>query len=249
MANWRKLWSNLTDSEDFNEMPDDFTRLTWSMLMLALDSEGRSIDKPAAIRSRIFPLRDDVTNEMVSGALDWFAQRGMIVRYEVNGRRYFYQVNFEKYQGTRTSRREQASTIPSLNEQCVNVVDTSHAEVMQDSCTTHAEVMRDSRLDKERVREIRESDVADGDSDFAAVFSLFEKLDPRAHVTEIQADDLKDLFAEHGRDRMEYAIKQASDHGAPTLAYIKGVLKGNGVRAPSRGGIKQVNQPVGVRGW
>jgi len=100
MPQWRKLHVKTTDSFDVNEMPDDFTRLLWVLLPLKLDREGRGIDNPAWVRSQVFPLREDVTNEAVGDALNWFAERAMIERYQVNGRTYFYIPTWHAYQNT-----------------------------------------------------------------------------------------------------------------------------------------------------
>ena len=247
MANWRKLWGKVIESQDFDDMPDDFTRLTWTLLMLALDSEGRAIDKASFIRSRIYPLRDDITNEQVQSALDWFATRGMIQRYEVNGRSYFYQVNFNEYQGTRAARKEPDSTIPEPVAENPRItpelVESNSGVILEESAGNTA-------LDKERLREREKSDASAGDSDFSAVYKLFEQLDPRAQVTQIQVDDLKDLIREHGHDRLVFAIREASDHGAPTMAYIKGVLKGKPRASPAGFGMgKQALKQVIPQRW
>lgn len=113
MPQWRKLHVKAVESLDINDMPDDFTRLAWVLLPLALDSEGRGLDNPAWVKSNVFPLRVDVSLEMVTGAMDWFADRGMIERYQVGGRKYFYATNFEKYQDTK---REAESKYPSPDD-------------------------------------------------------------------------------------------------------------------------------------
>jgi len=112
MAQWRKLYVKTTESLDINDMPDDFTRLLWVMLPLKLCRDGRGMDSPAWIRSSIFPLRDDVTLDMVSSAMDWYANHGMIVRYEVNGRRYFYVPTWERYQGDTSKEAESIYPAP-----------------------------------------------------------------------------------------------------------------------------------------
>lgn len=110
MPQWRKLHVKTVDSMDVNDMPDDFTRLLWVMLPLALDSKGRGIDEPVWVRSKVFPLRTDVSEEKVGRAMEWYEKRGMISRYEVNGRYYFEVPTFTKYQGN--TEREAASVIP-----------------------------------------------------------------------------------------------------------------------------------------
>ncbi len=99
MTKYRKLHTQIIESDDFNSMPDDFTRLTWTLLMLVLDREGRALDNLSNLRAKIYPLRDDVTINQIKLAFNWFAEHGMIIRYEVEGKRYFYQTQFAKYQG------------------------------------------------------------------------------------------------------------------------------------------------------
>lgn len=110
MPQWRKLHVKITESQDVNDMPDDFTRFTWTLLPIALDSEGRAQDDASLIRSKLHPLRRDVTLEMIEAALCWYAERGMIFRYEVGGRHYFSVPTFKHYQGK--TDREAASVIP-----------------------------------------------------------------------------------------------------------------------------------------
>jgi hypothetical protein len=100
MPTYRKLHTKTVESLDLNDMPDDFTRLLWVLLPLALCREGRGLDNPSWIRAKIFPLRQDVTQEQIEAAFDWYADRGMIRRYVVESRAYFYVPTFHKYQGT-----------------------------------------------------------------------------------------------------------------------------------------------------
>ena len=110
MPQWRKLHTKTTESPDVNEMPDDFHRLLWVLLPLGLDSEGRGMDNPAWVRSKLMPIREDVSLEMVGAAMDWFAERGMIERYQVAGRAYFWAPTFREYQGE--CKKEAASEFP-----------------------------------------------------------------------------------------------------------------------------------------
>ncbi len=114
MPQWRKLHVKTTESLDINDMPDDFTRLMWVMLPLGSDSEGRGLDNPAWIKSKIFPLRSDVDIAMIENAMSWFAVRKMIERYQVNGRHYFCIPTFHKYQGK--TDREAESQYPAPPE-------------------------------------------------------------------------------------------------------------------------------------
>ncbi len=98
MPMYRNIHTKTPDSEDINDMPDDFTRLFYIMFFIILDSAGRGYDKPAWLKSKAFPLREDVTYEMINGAMDWFEKRGMIYRYEVNGKKCFWDPKFQSHQ-------------------------------------------------------------------------------------------------------------------------------------------------------
>ena len=111
MPTYRKLFTKSVESEDINAMPDDFTRLLWVMLPLGLCRKGRGKDSPAWIRSKIFPIREDADLlDRIDSALVWYDDRGMIERYEVDGRRYFRILSWHKHQGTTI--KEGASIYP-----------------------------------------------------------------------------------------------------------------------------------------
>lgn len=111
MPKYRQLHTKIVDSEDFSAMPDDFCRMFWMLLTIIVDSEGRGIDNPSWIRSKMFPLRDDVKAEQITGALMWLENRGMIQRYKAGGRGYFYLPTFKQYQSGLD--REAKSVLPS----------------------------------------------------------------------------------------------------------------------------------------
>lgn len=154
MPQWRKLWVKTVDSEDVNDMPDDFTRLMWTLMPLALDREGRAKDIVASVRSKLFPIRRDVTIEQVAAALDWYADRGMIVRYKVEGREYFHVPTFAKHQGD--TKREAASVLPEpphlepLKRPAINSADLDATNDNEESRPTQDLVVTNSRAEERR---------------------------------------------------------------------------------------------------
>lgn len=122
MAKWRKLWEKVKESRDFNDMPDDFTRLFWLLLPTSASREGTLPAHPQLIISRTFPMRTDVTIDMVNEALRWFEERDMIRFYDADGSTYLWITNFSTYQGDTT--REAASNYPPC----------PHDVFMQTSC-------------------------------------------------------------------------------------------------------------------
>ena len=236
MASWRKLWVKITESDDVDEMPNDSYRLTWSYLMLALDSEGRSQDSATLIRSKLYPKRADVTNEQVQAQLDWFAEHGLIVRYEVKGKRYFYQTHFIEHQGSNKLRREAESVLPApivvVESQITTELLTSNDE------PENEQIKIKIRTDKKREDAPPEGgnplpssgDSVPTDDPVAQVFQSWSDINPRRQITPLDTDMLKDMIADHGAPEVVTAIAKANAQGKPYLAYVQGILKNNGQR-------------------
>ena len=106
MPRYRKLYVKTVESQDLEDMPNDTYRLLWVLLPLQLCREGRGVDNPAWVKSKVFPLRQDISRDDIIEMMDWFAERKMIIRYEVADRRYFYIPTFHTYQGNTTKEAE-----------------------------------------------------------------------------------------------------------------------------------------------
>jgi hypothetical protein len=188
MPQWRKLYSKVVESIDVNAMPDDFTRLLWVLLPTQLCSEGRGQDHGAWVRAKVFPMRDDVSLEMIERAMACFEARGMIVRYKVDGRRFFEVVNWHKYQGNTS--RETASDYPAApcnaqrrcgenagradegsgqevgrEERCAQEACSVHAVCMSDACTGHASRTQHACLDADADTDADTDTNADADAE------------------------------------------------------------------------------------
>jgi len=100
MPQFRKLHTKIVDSFDVNDMPDDFHRLVWTWLPLALCKEGRGIYHGGWIKSKIMPLRDDKVADDIMAAMEYFALKGLITKYDLDGREYFYVPTWHEYQNT-----------------------------------------------------------------------------------------------------------------------------------------------------
>lgn len=116
MPRYRKLHTNTIDSLDIDAMPDDFHRLTWVLLPLILCRDGRGMYYPTWLRSKLYPLRSDVTDSMIANVFAWYERREMIVTYEVDGRQYFYIPTWQKYQGVTIKETESPFPAPTKEQ-------------------------------------------------------------------------------------------------------------------------------------
>jgi DnaD/phage-associated family protein len=201
MPKYRQLHLKTLDSFDFNEMPDDFTRVCWMLLMLILDSEGRGIYNMGWVRSKMFPIRQDISLGDLQKSFDWLANRGMINIYSVGERDYFYIPKWKNYQtGTK---KEAPSNLPeplellrSNSGEAPELVDPA-ALYCIDNCI---------------------------ESDIAIVYKEYENnigLLTSGISDKIDAD-INDYSAGWVKD----AILEATRQEKRSLAYVEGILKG-----------------------
>lgn len=73
-------------------------RLHFAMLWTHADDFGRGADNARLIKAALWPLDDDVDVDQIEAWQDELADSGRLIRYEVEGRRYFQVVNWAEHQ-------------------------------------------------------------------------------------------------------------------------------------------------------
>jgi len=234
MPKYRRLYTKIVDSFDFAEMPDDLTRLIWVLMIVVADSEGRGIDSPSWLNSRMFPLAPrelaDIENSMA-----WLAQRGMIRRYVVGDRHYFDIPTFHNYQAGMY--KEANSVIPahpqvkSYSEVTPELLPTnSSAYTVTDSVTVTV-------TDTVPVANVPPPDLGVLAQAYERDFGM---LTPR--LRDVLVDDLDQYGLQMCFDAMTEALK----NNVRKWAYVQGILKrwytdGRGARTNGKG-----NAPPGI---
>ena len=204
MPKYRKLHVKTVESMDMNDMPDDFHRLLWIMLPLGLCREGRGIDNPSWIRAKIMPLRTDVTDEMIQYAMSWYANRGMITRYDVNGRDYFYIASFRKYQGNTT--KEAESDYPSPAEFVYSDINNSQ-ELVNSRSGVDQELVKPKQ---QNIYTASASEYMNTESEYLTddALQIFAKVTGMtAFMAGSITDDIRRIqavFDEHGQDTVDF---------------------------------------------
>jgi DnaD/phage-associated family protein len=243
MPTYRQLHTKIIDSFDFSEMPNDFTRVVWILLMIIVDSEGRGIYNMAWVKSRMFPLRDDVSLEQLQDAFTWLSNRKMISIYSVNGREYFYIVTFKTYQSG--TQKEGKSKLP---EPIINNSGASLEEVQSKSGTT-------AELVSAAVLYCIGSESA---YDLGSVFRTYEK--EIGILTPAIKDAVNDASKDYSAEWIIEAMQTAAKQNKRTFAYTLGILKswkrdgrGNGnngaKRKLSNDEIECYSDITGMRQW
>lgn len=65
-----------------------YAERTFVRLWTHLDDEGRGVDEPKLLKARLYPLHDSMTVERVEKDLAELEAKGLLQRYEVDGKRY-----------------------------------------------------------------------------------------------------------------------------------------------------------------
>jgi hypothetical protein len=74
------------------------SRLLFVALWCMADDEGRMAENPKVIRAFAFPLDDQISSTDVEGWLEELHAAQLVVRYEVDGRKYLCVKNFKEHQ-------------------------------------------------------------------------------------------------------------------------------------------------------
>lgn len=137
MARARNIKPGFFRNADLAELSME-ARLLFVGLWTLADREGRMDDRPKQIKMEIFPA-DSVDCDAL---LRDIAATGMVVRYEVDGKRYLQVTNFAKHQNPH--RDEKPSTIPDSygNLTCKTPAPTKNgANTVQTPCEPDATTM------------------------------------------------------------------------------------------------------------
>ena len=100
MPRIRSIHPDACDSDKLATLSDSAERTLWR-LITHTDDEGRGEDRPKLLAAKLYPLVDDKTADDVDRDLDELQQVGLLVRYQVEGRRYYCIPTFPDWQSPR----------------------------------------------------------------------------------------------------------------------------------------------------
>lgn len=120
MARIRYLKPDFFKDEDIKELPFE-ARLFYQGLWVQADREGRGEDRPERLKIEIMPY-DEVDAEKIMQLLACPKKNGkrpFIVRYEIDGEKYYQIINWQKHQKPHKTERD--SDIPPLAKELLTV--------------------------------------------------------------------------------------------------------------------------------
>ena len=97
----RIIKDSIKTSEEIDAL-DWFQEAMWTRLIVTVDDYGCYEAKPKLLRNVLFPLKDNVTEQMVREALEAYENLGLILLYEHEGKQYLCMKTWADHQRIRT---------------------------------------------------------------------------------------------------------------------------------------------------
>lgn len=97
------LDGGITTSDSLNQVSIE-AEATFLRLVTLCDDHGRYDGRPRVLRAHLYPLRDEVTLDLLSGWLHELHAQGCIEFYEVDGKPYVFLPAWKKFQRLRDSK-------------------------------------------------------------------------------------------------------------------------------------------------
>ncbi|MBQ9963581.1 MAG: hypothetical protein IJP14_00475 [Clostridia bacterium] len=89
-----------------------FEEVCFYRLLVQCDDFGRMDARPAVLRSRLFPLREDVESKAIMQAIARLEEVNLLVVYEYDGQPFLQVCTWEKHQRVRNKRAKYPSPFP-----------------------------------------------------------------------------------------------------------------------------------------
>ncbi len=208
---------------------EPLARLLFAGLWCIADREGRLEDRPKRIKAEILPYDDCDVDQL----LNQLAERGFIIRYEVDGSRYIQVTNFSKHQNPHV--REAASTLPPPpgNELAPEKNHTSTGKAPEKHDKDPADSLKlipDSRTRCTDSRATRSgtgggSDINNDNGD--GLKKIYDAFSQNIHpITPFEAESLAGWLDDGMQpDVIIWAIRQAVMQGKRTAKYIDAIIR------------------------
>lgn len=244
----RIIKESICTSENIDQLTE-FQEVFFYRLMVNCDDFGRFDARPKLLSSRLFPLRD-ISTEMVVETLNALRDADLIILYEVGGHPYLQMKTWDKHQQARATK----SKYPSFGESVLQDADISCNQLQSNDINCNQDQSDDSKshrirnrirntISDNRNRDTREDDDGDqmvSDSEAREIQQDHDRVLTAAEDAGFRMSNdvraaLIALYADHGLQKVLDGLKSCVDHGAPNLAYLKAVLKGEKKPVRSQG--------------
>jgi hypothetical protein len=219
----RIIKESICTSDEIDQL-SAFEETVFVRLLVNCDDFGRFDARPKIVSSRLFPLKT-ISPEEMTAALDALVDANLITIYEVYGKPYLHVNTWEEHQQTRATK----SKYPAPDDNC------NQLKSDDSKCPRNRNRNRNTIFDNRNRK--TNAHTHDDDNAFISDDEAHRIQDEQNRVLDAAEDagflksnsvraKLLQLFAVHGLDKMLAAFDSCVKHGAPNLAYLEAVLKG-----------------------
>ena len=208
-------------------------------LIVNCDDYGRMDARPNLLVSRLFPLKRGISDETMSGILDELADADLILLYEVNGHPYLLMKTWKDHQQIRNKKSKYPSPddIGCGNLQSIDI-NCNQLQSIDRKCPRNP-IQSNPNPNPNQNRNptplVDDADAGKIQEDHDHVLNA--ATDAGFKMSNDVRDALIALYAENGLNKMLAGFKACVEHGVPTLAYLKAVLKGEPKKTAAKGSV------------
>ena len=251
----RNLSPDIWEDEWFG-MQDETCMLLWiGLLTKVCDDQGRFLDNPSLIKSKLFPLKETPTAADISNTIAFFTADEKLISYQAEGKHYLQFANWWKYQASSQWMGASKYPAPEGWQDCFNyhgkgntlVTSTNWkdraggytkiaANLPTKIVTNLAPVLpydvKDDVKVKEEEEEEEESEIQ---KQTALVFTFYEN--NIEMLTEFNSERLGGLITDYSPAWVLEGLKDCIEYNGKSLKYLESILKGwkaHGFRVDTR---------------
>lgn len=129
MAKGRMLQNRISKSQKMASLSNDTVRLLYTWMLSHLDINGNFYADPIMVNNLVFT-RLGHSTRTIGLAIDELVEKGLVVRYQINGEVYLNYPDFQEKQPRLYPAREGNPDIPNM----------THESLMTNSCVTHTQI-------------------------------------------------------------------------------------------------------------
>jgi len=118
MAKGRMLQNRISKSQKLACLSNDTTRLLYTWLLSHLDINGNFYADPVMVNNLVFT-RLGHSVKTIATSLDELAEKGLIIKYKINGEIYLNYPDFNEKQPALNPARETTPEIPNITQESI----------------------------------------------------------------------------------------------------------------------------------
>lgn len=198
-----------------------FQETVFIRLMVNCDDFGRFDGRAKVLSSRLFPLKNIPVSEM-EDAIKAMQEADLVDVYTVGDRPYIHMKTWGKHQTTRAKKSKFPAPDEGICKQ-LQADDNNCMQMQADDSKCLRNRIRESINDNRYSESLSEEDADKIQQDHDRILEAAE--DAGFKMSNNVRASLIALYADNGLEKVLSGLRSCSEHGAPTLAYLRACMR------------------------